>query len=573
VSTGLLRGLQPTVGFHGPLMLRVRRAARLCEQFQFWLDFGQRFSSCRPVLSIPLTPANRQIEPEMPLKEPVLATGTASISTSDRHRSLLRSVAWNAGSDWASQIFSWLAFLVVMRLLAPADFGIAAMAVLLTPYLGQLTSFGIPRTVVTLRELTGDQLGQLNSVSFAFGVTLFGLVTIFAKYFALFMKTPRLTPVVIVACTGLVCQGLQGVSTGLLQKQMRFKFLSIVGVITNLLAATVTLAMAFFGFRYWALVGGNLVAVILRTFLILRAQPCRLRWPHLNAIKEPLKFGWHVTVSMLALTSYQRLDNLVAGRTLGQIALGFYGMAWELANVPIEKVTSLVTTVIPSYMAAVQDEPAALRRYLRNLTEAISLLTFPATVGLALVASELVPLFFGAKWAGMIPPLEVLSFYAAVRSIVALLPKVLTAVGEVRYVMWNDLAALVVLPIAFYIGSHRGTAGIAWGWVIAYPVIVLPLYRKTLGTIAMRSSDYLRALRPALEATLVMIIAVELCKRYAMAGRSHLVQFVFEVLVGALAYILTLRTRHAQRLSALINAVRQLLPNRTYSYEAMEDAG
>jgi O-antigen/teichoic acid export membrane protein len=201
------------------------------------------------------------------------------------------------------------------------------------------------------------------------------------------------------------------------------------------------------------------------------------------------------------------------------------------------------------------------------------LLTFPATVGLALVASELVPLFFGAKWVGMIPPLQVLSFYAAVRSIVALLPKVLTAVGEVRYVMWNDLAALVVLPVAFYIGSYRGTAGIAWGWVIAYPVIVLPLYRKTLHTIAMRGSDYLRALQPALEATLVMIMAVELVKRYATAGRSPLVQFVLELLIGALAYTSTLRIRHAERLSAMINAVRQLLPKRTSACEVTQDAG
>lgn len=508
----------------------------------------------------------------MPLRESLPPTGTVSTRTANRDQSLVRSVAWNAGGDWASQIFSWLSFLIVMRLLAPADFGVAAMAVLLTPYLGQLTSFGIPRTVVTLRHLTKDQLGQLNTVSFAFGLTLFGLVLIFAKYFALFMKTPRLTPVVIVACIGLVSQGLQGVSTGLLMKQMRFKFLSIIGIITNLLAAAVTLAMAFLGFRYWALVGGNLLAGIVRTFLILWAQPCRLRWPHLKAIKQPLKFGWHVTVSMLALTSYQRLDNLVAGRTLGQIALGFYGMAWELANVPIEKVTSLVTTVIPSYMAAVQDQPAALRRYLRNLTEVISLLTFPATVGLALVAGEFVPVFFGAKWAGMIPPLEVLSFYAAVRSIVALLPKVLTAVGEVRYVMWNDLAALVVLPVAFYFGSHRGTAGIAWGWVIGYPVIVLPLYRKTLSMIAMTTSDYLRALRPAFEGTVGMIIAVELVKRYALAGRSMLLQLVFEVTVGALAYVLLLRLRHADRLSTVVNAARNLLPSRVHRRQAVQGA-
>jgi teichuronic acid exporter len=261
---------------------------------------------------------------------------------------------------------------------------------------------------------------------------------------------------------------------------------------------------------------------------------------------------------MLALNSYQRLDNLVAGRTLGQVALGFYGMAWELANVPIEKVTSLVTTVIPTYMAAVQDQPVELRRYLRGLTEAVALLTFPATVGMALVAREMVPVLLGHKWDGMVAPLEVLSFYAAVRSVVALLPKILTAVGNVRYVMWNDLAALVILPVAFYVGSYRGTAGIAWAWVIAYPFVALPLYRKTFQAIAMTTSEYIRALRPALEGTLAMILAVRLFHYLAVPRRSLLLQLVAEVTIGGLAYLGTLRLRHGERMSALVETARRL---------------
>jgi|SRR5580658_994879 teichuronic acid exporter len=487
--------------------------------------------------------------------EPVAAEIQRPPGTSDR--SLAGSVAWNAAGDWASQIFSWLSFLIVMRLLSPGDFGIAAMAVLLAPYLGQLTSFGIPRAVVTLRDLTDDQLAQLNTVSFFLGLAMFTLAALLAKPFALFMRTPRLTPIVIVACAALIPQGLQGVSTGSLMKQMRFRLLSIIGLVTALVAAVATLAMALLGFGYWSLVLGNLMSGIVRTALLLRARPCRLAWPHLDSLRVPLKFGGHVTVSMLALNSYQRLDNLVAGRALGQVALGFYGMAWELANVPIEKVTSLVTTVIPSYMAAVQDQPAELRRYLRGLTEAIALITLPATVGLALVAREMVPVFFGHKWDGMIAPLEVLSFYAAVRSVVALLPKVLTAVGNVRYVMWNDLTALIILPVAFYLGSYRGTAGIAWAWVIAYPFVALPLYRKTFKTISMTTSEYLQAVRPALEGTIVMILAVKLVRYFGTPMRSLLLQLVVEVTIGGLAYLGTLRVRHGERMSVLIDAARR----------------
>ena len=84
-------------------------------------------------------------------------------------------------------------------------------------------------------------------------------------------------------------------------------------------------------------------------------------------------------------------------------------------------------------------------------------------MGLGLVARELVPVALGKRWEGVIAPLEVLSVYVAVRSIIPVLSRVMTAVGNARFVMWNDLAALCFLPIAFFVGSHWGVAGIAWG--------------------------------------------------------------------------------------------------------------
>jgi len=492
------------------------------------------------------------------VQEPASPVNAASGHSRDR--SLVRSVAWNALSDWVSQIFSWASFLVVMRLLTPADFGIAAMAMLLVPYLSYLSGFGIQRAVVILRDLTDEQLAQLNTVSFSFGIACFSLAAILAKPFAAFFHSPRLAPVTICACIPLIPGGLQAVSTGWLAREMRFRLLSLIGAATAVVAAIVTLGTALLGLGYWALVIGNLVASLVRTVVVLRIRPCKLAWPHLNAIREPLGFGWRSVISMLALSSYQRLDNLVAGRRLGQSALGFYGTAWELAYVPIEKVTSLVTTVIPTYLAEVRNQPAALRRYLRGLTEMVALATFPATVGLGIVAPELVPLAFGRKWEGMIGPLEVLSFYTTFRSIVALLPKLLTAVGEVHFVMWNDLAALIILPAAFYLGSFRGTTGIAWAWVVVYPFVAIPLYRKTFRTIDMKVGEYFRALRPALEGTIVMIVVVELLKHGVPTLWPLPLRFAIEVTAGALAYFVTLRLLHRERLMALWEIARNLFP-------------
>jgi O-antigen/teichoic acid export membrane protein len=477
------------------------------------------------------------------------ATESGSPASAARmDQSLAHSLAWRAGSDWFSQILSWASFLIVVRLLTPADFGIVAMAMVLWAYLRYLGEFGIPQTIVTLRDLNQDQLAQLNSVALLLGLVSFGLGATLAYPLAAFFKTPQLVSVVVVTCAGLIPMGFRAVSEGLLSKEMRFRTLSLLDAISSIIGAIATLLMAYFGWGYWSLVLGNLARYTVRSVLVVAARPHRFALPRRGSIGGPLTFGWHVLVSVVASSAYEKLDNVTAGRMLGQAALGIYGMAWTLANVPMEKLTTLVTITIPSYFAAVQTEPAALRRYLRTLTETLALTTFPATIGLALVARDLIPLALGHKWDGVIVPLEILSVYVTFRSIVALLAKLLTAVGNPRFVMWDDLAALIILPAGFYVGSHWGTSGIAWGWVAGYPFVALPLYWKTFKTLEMPVRDYLRALRPALHGTVAMVLAVGLLK-WTLLPKGHLLlRLVLEIATGASAYLSTLYLLHRERM-------------------------
>lgn len=480
----------------------------------------------------------------------------------DRHElrkmdhSLARSLVWRAIADWTSQVLTWASLLIVVRLLTPADFGLVGMAVVLVPYLRFISEFGIPRTVVTLRDLTDEQLAQLNSVTSLLSVACFGLACLLAKPIELFFRTPGLALIVIVTCLAVVPQGMRAVSEGLLAKEMRFPLLSFYDAIRSIIAAVVTLAMAYLGYGYWALVWGNVVATTVRSALILRARPFKYRWPHLETIREPLRFGWHVLVSIVALNSYERLDNVTAGRVLGKSALGFYAMAWNLAYVPLEKVTSLVTVVLPTYFAALQKDMVALRRYVRTLTEGLALATFPATVGLGLVARELIPFALGKKWTGVIAPLEVLSVYVAVRSVIPVLSRVLTAVGNARFVMWNDLTALCFLPVAFYVGSHWGVTGIAWGWVVGYPFVAIPLCIKTFKTIGMTFREYFQALRPAIDGTIAMALLVGAFKFGIPDHVPLVVKLVAEVLAGAFAYCATVYLFHKQRVMAFVRTAQ-----------------
>lgn len=499
------------------------------------------------------------VDPKLDIAEnPPTEIRYPSVVPPEKRTSLATNLAWRTLANWTSQAVSWAALMVVVRLVSPADFGLVGMSVILYWYLKFVGQFGLPATVIRHRELSQETLAQLNTMGVVFGVGSFLLACLFAWPAALFFKTPRVAAVAVVTCVGLIPIGLRSVPEGLMNLEMRLKTLSLLDALRDILSAVVTVLLAWLGFRYWALVLGNLLPDIVRCAVILIMCPCRFGRPRMATIREPLIFGWRVLVSGFAWSTYNTLDNVTAGRVLGKSALGLYGMAWTLANTPLEKIVSLVTTLVPAYFSRVQNDLSALRRYVWSLTEAIALVTFPTTIGLLLVAREAVPLVMGQKWNGIVAPLQALCVYATIRSIVAILPKVLTTVGKARFVMRVEVSGLVLMPLAFWIGSHWGIRGIAYGWIAAYPIIALAEYWKMIKTIEMQVSDYLRALRPALDGCVAMILAVGSLKWIQRPDQIGWPRLCLEVGVGAAVYISAILILHQSRAKHFLSIARRI---------------
>jgi PST family polysaccharide transporter len=238
----------------------------------------------------------------------------------------------------------------------------------------------------------------------------------------------------------------------------------------------------------------------------------------------------------VAWYAYTNADFLVAGRFLGAATLGAYTFAWNIASVPVEKVSSLVARVTPAFFARLRDDNAGLGRMLINVTDALAFITLPASLGLAVVADDLVPALLGPGWSEAILPLQILAFYASFRSLCTLLPQILTIKGDTRFLMWNGLLTAIILPVGFWIGSRWGGAGIAAGWVTVYPLFVFPLYRKTLGRIGLSLGAYLKVIWPSLWASVIMAAAVFALKLVLPASWTALGRLLAQASVGAAVF-------------------------------------
>jgi O-antigen/teichoic acid export membrane protein len=492
-------------------------------------------------------------------RTPTQTTAPASSNLKMLDRSLARGVAWTAGAKWSSQLLSWASLIIVARLLSPADFGLVGMATLYLGLVTLLSEFGVGTAVLVLRDLKEEQIGQLNCVSLLIGFGCFLASCGLSRPLGVFFHAPKLPAVVVAMSTMFIILGLRSVPYSLLQRDMRFKLLSVLETGQSICQALSTLVLAFLGLGYWSLVVGNIAGSALLT--ITTAFYCRHGFavPRPASIWHALRFSSHILVSRLCWYAYSNADFLVAGRVLGPAPLGEYTFGWNLATAPIEKVSGVVVRVTPAFFAAVQDEHAALRRYLRVLTEVLGIVTFPATFGLALVAHEFVPLALGRKWSGAIVPLELLAFYASFRVIVTLLPQVLNVVGETRFGMRNAIATAIIMPTAFYIGSRWGTTGIAAAWIITYPVVVIPLYWRTLSKIGLGVREYMQGVVPPLNGSIAMAVAVEAVKWSMHRGWPLMPRLMLEIVAGGLAYVAVMLGVYRSRMLALWQLTNSLL--------------
>jgi len=473
-------------------------------------------------------------------------------------RSLAWGIAWTGGTKWFVQIFSWVSTLVVAHLLRPADYGLVGMA---TVYLGLvqlINEFGLGAAVVQQRELNETQVARLGGVSVLLGMGLCAVSVGLSGPIAAFFGEPAVRAILMVLSVSFVSTAFQVLPRSLLARELRFRELARIDLLEAFVNMVTTLSLAVLGAGYWALVAGMLLGSAVATTAALVSRPHRLELPRgTHSIAGSLRLGWHIVVSRVSWYVYSNADFAVVGRVLGKEALGAYSVGWTLASIPVDRISALVGRVTPSIFATVRDDPPALRRYLRLLTEGLALATFPLALGLSLLADQVVLVLLGEQWRAAIVPLRLLAAYAGLRSVATLLPQILVATGRSRQSMLYSVLAAVVLPPCFLYGVQWGAQGVAVAWLVAYPLLTIPTFwRAALRAIGMSAAEFAGALRPALVLVALMTPGV-LGTRFLMPDHWDVeIRFGLAVSVGAGVCAGFVFTAYRERVRVLLRLLR-----------------
>jgi teichuronic acid exporter len=445
-------------------------------------------------------------------------------------------LAWTAGAKWVTQFVTWLSVVIAARLLTPTDFGDVEMAGFFIGITNILAEFGIGTAALQIRDLDRRALAQLNTVALVFSTLAFAFCAAISPLGAAFFHAPKLRLLIVISGFTFFVTGFQAVPSGLIQRDMDYRRLSLAEAVQALVQAVVLVCGAVSGLGYWSLVGAPIAGKGAATMLMVFWKPVFYAVPRWKEIGVPVRFGMEVAMSRLAGAAYAQSDGIIVARMLGPAAVGTYRMAIDLASAPAEKIGMLIMRVTGPLFARVQADRALVRRYFLFISDGLALTIFPLVFGLAMVAPEAVTVIFGAKWRPAIVPVQWLALYAALRTMNTLMTQVLTSLRQTRFLMWLSLYTFALMPASFFVASRWGTGAVASAWLILSPLTILPPAVKLFRSIQCSLREYLAILAPALAGSAAMLCAVFLLRRILPAGWRPVWILAMEVAAGGVAY-------------------------------------
>lgn len=367
-----------------------------------------------------------------------------------------------------------------MRLLAPDDYGLIAMATLFSGLFAVVAEIGMGSSIIQSKDVSSTQIRQVYGVVILSNLAIFLLLAlVIAPLATLFFAEPRVESVIRVVALQFIPAIFTVIPSAMLDRDMEYRGRAAVDFTSTLGGALITLALAYRGYGAFALAWGPVVAGSLRVIGLNWIKPYReLPSFDFSGVGHMLRFGRDVAANRLVYYFYSQADAFIVGKLLGKYDLGLYSVSMNLASMPASRLAVTIDQVAFPALSKVKREGGDVSQYVLGSLRCVSLLSFPVMWGMSSVAPGLVDVLLGENWIAATTALTLLCLVMPLRVLGPILHASLQSVGKANVSFKNTYTTAIAMCIAFIVGCQFGLTGLAVAWVVAFPLsFILTIFR------------------------------------------------------------------------------------------------
>lgn len=381
---------------------------------------------------------------------------------------------------------------VLARLLSSDDFGLIAAANIPITFMQVIAEGGIGSAIVQRKELSASVISAAMAVALLVGAGCYAALAVSAFPLQSFFDMPGLGIVVVVLGLSALLSGTCGVLEGLLQRNMGFAAMFRVNLVTSVLGYAVpAIGLALLGAGVWALVAAAVGRVLVKFIMLAILVPVsiRPRW-EATAIRDLAHFGFGLTQDRFWLWIAAQSAPLLIGRFMGQAQLGQFYLGSQLAILPAQYISTVVSAVyFPIVSRGLADRVRAGTQFLALMTGAFVLMMAFGLIQ-AVNADFIISTVYGSGWSGAVLVFEVLCVGTALRTCTQICDSLNIARGDVYALAGRRAIAAAVMVVGTWAVREYGLAEASWAIILSQVLMLLMTVRLAISGLEMQRSEF-----------------------------------------------------------------------------------
>ena len=353
---------------------------------------------------------------------------------------------WGGFSNAMQQLLNLFFGIFLARLLSPADYGMVGMLTIFTLIASSLQESGFISAITNRKEVTANDYNAVFWFSLSVSVSVYILLFFLAPLIARFYNEPELVPLARFLFLGFILSSTTTAHCAYMFRNLMVKKKTVAQLSALVVSGTVGVTAAWHGMAYWGIALQSITYIFVSSLCFWLLTPWR---PSLHIDFTPIRQMFGFSSRVLATNIFIHINNnlfsVLLGRLFSVSQVGYYTQAAKWNMMGYNTINGMITGVAQPVLSRVADDRDRQRGVFRKMLRFTAFISFPAMLGLGIIAEELIVISITDKWYSSVSIMQILCISGAFVPIANLYQQLIISKGKSRIFMWNIIILGMIL--------------------------------------------------------------------------------------------------------------------------------
>lgn len=433
--------------------------------------------------------------------------------------------------------FSFVATIILARLLGPAEFGLIGMIYVFIAIGTTLVDSGLSSSLIRTIDANDDDFCTVFYTNVGLSVIVYLFFFFCAPFIALFYKQEILTALIRLYCLSFIISSFSSIQISIFTKNMQFKKLMFFNLPGTIIGICVGVTMGYLRFGVWSIIWMYLVTQLVQSTLLWIASPWKpsLKFSS-NRLKYHFNFGYKLLLSGVIDTVFQNIYNVVIGRNYSVKTLGYYERAYIFNQYPVTVLTGIIGKVTYPLIANIQDQKERVAFIYKKILQVTFFATAPLMLGASAIAKPLFILALGKEWLPAVPFFQIICLGSIFYPIHSFNINILKVYDRTDLFLKLEVIKKIVISFGVGLGFIFGIYGLVWSSVITSFVALVINTHYSQNIINYSTKNQLLDMLPifilSVLMSLIMLMVLPLLTSF-----NNIIQVLLTSIIGICAYL------------------------------------